>query len=433
MSSISWGVGILVLSFSESSVDNCSTGTQKLRDTEFLVSFDVVSLFTRVLTTRAIQVTRERLLGNLSLSDRTSLTVEDICSLLKLCLEATYLSFRGKIYQQVHGTAIGSPVSVVVANLVMEDIEQKALSTFHTPPRFWRRYVDDTCTILPGDLVDSVHIHLNSIDNNIQFTVEKESDGQLPFLDILLTREENGFVSTSVYCKTTHTDQYLNFESHHPAAHKRAVVQTLLHRADALSSSGVSRAEVEKHMTKALQRNGYPISFIRRHTVPTKSSQVPDSSEWHASLTLPYLDGLSESLCRVLSPLAIQVTFHPFRTLRRELVHPKDPVPINCRKGVVYSIPCAECPRAYIGQTGRSLDHRLQEHRRALKNRDVAASAIAEHVFSCNHKVDLSKASVIDAHPHTQTCCMLESWHIQHHPASLNRGKGTMPGLYAAL
>ena len=206
MSSISWAVGILVLSFSESSVDNCSTGTQKLRDTEFLVSFDVVSLFTRVLTTHAIQVTHERLLGNLSLSDRTSLTVEDICSLLKLCLEATYLSFRGKIYQQVHGTAMGSPVSVVVANLVMEDIEQKALSTFHTPPRFWKQYVDDTYTILPGDLVNFFHSHLNSIDNNIQFTVEKESDGQLPFLDILLTREEDGSVSTSVYCKSTHTD-----------------------------------------------------------------------------------------------------------------------------------------------------------------------------------------------------------------------------------
>ena len=139
------------------------------------------------------------------------------------------------------------------------------------------------------------------------------------------------------------------------------------------------------------------------------------------------------SLGRVLSPLAIQVTFCPFRTLQQELVHPKDPVPINRRKGVVYSIPCAECPRAYIGQIGRSLDHRLQEHRWALKNGDVAASAIAEHVFSCNHKVDPSKSSAIDAHPHAQTCCMLESWHIQHHPASLNRGKGTMPELYAAL
>ena len=100
---------------------------------------------------------------------------------------------------------------------------------------------------------------------------------------------------------------------------------------------------------------------------------------------------------------------------------------------MVYSIPCAECPSAYIGQTGRSLDHWLPERCRALKNEDVDASAIAEHAFSCSHKEDLSKASVIDAHPHTQTRCMLESWYIQHHPATLNRGKGTIPELYAAM
>ena len=156
-------------------------------------------------------------------------------------------------------------------------------------------------------------------------------------------------------------------------------------------------------------------------------------TETRGSMTLLYISGLSESICRVLAPLAIQVTFHSFRTLRQELVHPKDPVPANHRKGVVCSIPCAECPRTYIGQTGRSLDHRLREHRRALKNGDLGSSALAEHVFSSNHQVDLSKAMVIDIHNHTQTRCILESWHIQHHQSPLNRERGTLPGLYAAL
>lgn len=263
--------------------------------------------------------------------------------------------------------------------------------------------------------------------------MEKESRGQLPFLDILLSREEDGSISTSVHRKATHTDQYLSFHSHHPASHKRAVVRTLMCRAEALSSSGVSRSQQEKHVTQALQRNGYPKGFIHRHTCPQPDRRDPCDRETRVSLTLPYLNGLSESIRRVLAPLAIQVTFRPFRTLRQELVHPKDPVPANRRKGVVYSIPCAECPRAYIGQTGRSLGHRLQEHRRALKNGDLAASALAEHVFSCDHQVDLSKAVVIDTHTHTQTRCMLESWHIQHQQAPLNRDRGTLPGLYAAL
>ena len=141
--------------------------SQQLPSTEVLVSFDVVSLFTRVPTPLAVRVSRKRLENDPTLPQRTSLSVDEICSLLNLCLEATYLMFDGQVYQQVHGTAMGSPVSVIVANLVMEDIQERALSSFHAPPRFWRRYVDDTCTALPRDLVTSFHEHLNNIDRNI--------------------------------------------------------------------------------------------------------------------------------------------------------------------------------------------------------------------------------------------------------------------------
>ena len=117
---------------------------------------------------------------------------------------------------------MGSPVSVTVANLVMEEIEEVALSSYPgTPPRFWKRYVDDTCTAVPAESLTSLHEHLNSIDEHIQFTVEKEENGCLPFLDSLLTRESDGSISTSVYRKKTHTDQYLQFSSHHPLAHKK--------------------------------------------------------------------------------------------------------------------------------------------------------------------------------------------------------------------
>ena len=57
----------------------------------------------------------ERLENDPSLPQRTTLSVDEIYSLLNLCLEATYLMFDGQVYQQVHGMAIGSPVSVVVA------------------------------------------------------------------------------------------------------------------------------------------------------------------------------------------------------------------------------------------------------------------------------------------------------------------------------
>ena len=105
------------------------------------------------------------------------------------------------MYRQAQGTAMGSPVSVVVANLVMEDIEERALSTFHSPPRFWKRYVDDTCTALHLDLIEPFHSHLNSIERCVQFIVEKESDGRLAFLDIQLVRGVDGTVTTSCQYK----------------------------------------------------------------------------------------------------------------------------------------------------------------------------------------------------------------------------------------
>ena len=60
---------------------------------------------------------------------RTSLPVEDMIDLLSFCLNTTYFVFEGCYYQQVFGTAMGSPVSAVIANLLMEDVEKRALAS----------------------------------------------------------------------------------------------------------------------------------------------------------------------------------------------------------------------------------------------------------------------------------------------------------------
>ena len=103
-------------------------------------------------------------------------------------------------------------------------------------------------------------------------------------------------------------------------------------------------------MSQALQGNGYPKGFIHKHTGPQPDRRTPRDCETRGSVTLPYISGLSESIRRVLVPLAIQVTFRPFRTLRQELVHPKGPVPANHRKGVVYRIPYANAPAPTLAE-----------------------------------------------------------------------------------
>ena len=142
---------------------------------------------------------------------------------------------------------MGSPVSVTVANLVMESVEQRALSTYSSPPFFWKRYVDDICTALPCDQIQSFLIHLNP---SIQFTFESESDGKLAFLDTEVAHHSDGSLSTTVYRKKTSTGKYLAFESHHPLAHKVAVVRTLFTRAKNVCTFLPERVEEEKHIVK---------------------------------------------------------------------------------------------------------------------------------------------------------------------------------------
>ena len=117
-----------------------------------------------------------------------------------------------------------SPVSVVVADLVMDDAESRALTSFPFPPRFWKRYVYDTSCALRADLVEDFHHHhLNSIERSIQFTLETKSEGQLAFLGVLISHNPDRSMDMAVYRKPIHTNKYLVF-SHHPLAHKIAVV-----------------------------------------------------------------------------------------------------------------------------------------------------------------------------------------------------------------
>ena len=106
---------------------------------------------------------------------------------------------------------MGSPVSVVVAEIVMQNIEEPALATQSETLPLWLRYVDDTITAVHvhESKIDEFHEHLNKQNTNIQFTKEIDENSKIPFLDCLVTRENNT-LRTTVYRKPTHTDRLLD-------------------------------------------------------------------------------------------------------------------------------------------------------------------------------------------------------------------------------
>ena len=130
---------------------------------------------------------------------------------------------------------MGSPVSPIIANMFMEIFQSLALSSFASALKFSGRYIDDTMFILKRLEVDDFVEYLNSIHPAIKFTVEHEQDN--PCWTFSFTKIQDVSLSFSVYRKSTHTDQYLHFDSHQPLEHKLGVICTLKHRANTISSN----------------------------------------------------------------------------------------------------------------------------------------------------------------------------------------------------
>lgn len=138
--------------------------------------------------------------------------------------------------------------------------------------------------------------HLNNQHPRMKFTTETELDGHIPFLDVQVTKTEDG-LGTSVYRKPTHSDKYVHFNSNHPPQVKTGIISTLCRRAQNISKTQTEERKKIDHINDVFTNyNNYPHHLVNR-TIQ-RALRKTDNTDNQETVTEPPLPSKYHTLVK---------------------------------------------------------------------------------------------------------------------------------------
>ncbi|CAF1441093.1 unnamed protein product [Rotaria magnacalcarata] len=348
-----------------------------------MVSFDVSSLYTNV----PINETIEIILNSLYVIQPIPpiMKRDDMKELLIFATKNSHFLFDGKVYDQIDGVSMGSPLAPLLAEIFLQEFERKNSSLLQELGIvYWKRYVDDTFVLLNSQFTTKhVCAELSKCHPSIQFTSEEEDPATrtLPFLDVLVRRKPGADFHTCVYRKPTFSGLMTKWSSFVPKRYKYSAISTIIYRAIQICSSKNSLHKEFDFIRGLCAKNGYPARFvnsiIKRQLNLQKSTAPPTPIETTTDtvvLRVPYFGAESQIYGKRVTAAAAK--HYPFKKIR--VVYDvtdrigrgfklKDSIADEFKSGVVYEATCTTCNQAYVGQTFHHLKTRIHEYILDLK------------------------------------------------------------------
>ncbi|EYC37951.1 hypothetical protein Y032_0755g2082 [Ancylostoma ceylanicum] len=322
------------------------------------------------------------------------LSKRHLMTLIKECLGCNIFKWSGKYYSQQRGLAMGQRLAPVLAICFMSRIEKPVLSRC---PLMYCRYIDDCCIVTSTQSeMDECFRIMNQQSQYIKLTRETPRNGWLPYLNTQLMLR-NGVLRVKWYRKESSKNIIVHAASAHPAAVKHAVIRNMLKTAADVCSGETERQESLKQAFSILHSNGYQTKPKRTRKLRDTSSTVERSNK--LLLCLPFI---SDRISAAIRKCLIQAQLHddvvltniPTSNIKRQLVrnrlYDRACTAENCvicpygkigdcgKAGVIYEIECSVCHARYIGETGRPLCVRVNEHL-ASKKRESLVTPLGKH------------------------------------------------------
>ena len=245
--------------------------------------------------------------------------------------------------------------------------------------------------------------------------------------------------SRSKYTGNKQTENYIHYFSHHADIIKSNIVTNMFTRAFRICDPPHLDEEIE-HIYSTFMKLAYPKFFINRCLTRARklwyNPKHPKTDfQVKNNITLPYSSTLSQAqsvINRVnkhsTSKENVSLAFHYKNTIRNKIVRNNNRNKNNEEVGV-YCIPCSDCDQCYIGESGRSLGIRLEEHKRACRL-GKNYSAVATHTIDVGHRIDFKSSAIVHKSHDRNTRRTVEGALIALNTTFTNNKSGTKEDKY---
>jgi len=249
---------------------------------------------------------------------------------------------------------------------------------------------------------------------------------ELNFLDLTIIKKDGGMIF-NWFRKPTFSGRFLNFYSQHPFSHKRGIIYSLVDKV-ILYSHPTFHKENMNLIVNILIDNGYPLEVIfatirkRLHSrFHNNSYKSKDHSETCSYFSIPYVFSIAKKFLGFFKNISFsKLAFSGYNKLNKFIKVHKDFLPTFSRSNVVYKINCSDCDASYVGQTKRTLNTRISEHRNHIRKNTPQASVITNHRLQFNHDFDWDNVRVLDEEMNYNKRLISEMIYIKKQKKGLN-------------
>ena len=377
---------------SKALIDEISNMSENaLKKFNYPFSLDVVSLYTSIPTTDAIEVIEDKLRSEFK--EPLPFDPEQIAEMLHVITQNTFFCYKQSIFKQQSGLPMGNSVSAILAILFMDKLERQVIDTCQQIG-LYKRYIDDTI-ILTTDRETAIVIFdkMNKLSQNIKFEIEHpDDDNNLSLLDFNVMIID-GKTSFRFYKKLAKKNTFPHERSAIPRECKNNTIKNEMKRIVERCSSKSEQKEQCKQFEERLVARGY-----EKTQIPNKRKRRREVKEKDVHyMEFPFInDTVHRKVKRIFQSAKLPVRiFCKNKNLRSRLQQKQTIEPCTLKecsldnrmclkKNCVYSMKCTKCGEQYIGSTKRALHQRVKEHLH------LPTSSVFQHKSNCSAEFEVS-------------------------------------------